>query len=560
MSASPSSVQVTDADPLIGSELGGFKVEKLLAAGGMGLVYEAMHPAIGRRAAVKVLKPEVAADAEWTKRFLAEARALGAIKHRNLIEVLNFGKTPDGREFLMMEFLDGEPLDAYIRRLGQVAPAIALGIVDQILNGLAEAHKKGVVHRDLKPANVYLLREHNGELLVKVLDFGLARQEPIALIDGAVTLPKRSDGASLLAGTPEYIAPEQAQGMKVEGSADLYALGVILFEMVTGQLPFESDDVVALLQKHVSSPAPKLSSVMNNVPEGLEDFVDGLLAKEPDARPASADAARVTVQRLLKRMSQDSTNVRVNPAADLLLGTKHAPTARLPKLEKEAGTDRALQDAFPQKNNRTLIIAAVGAIVLLLIAGLAWKFASGPGPVEQVPDEVVKVEPPPTPEPKKVEPEPVKTEPVKPEVSKTEPVKADPEVEPLPKIAKADPVKPEPVKPEPVKPEPVKPEPVKNEPVKNEPVKNDPPLKFALPKKVTIEKADCNPTDDWKKGISGGLSEMGTSKRVTGDSKLYDLYEGEGRRVQTMANSAKTVNECVAAQAAFDKLKAGLGF
>ena len=371
----PPSVQVQETDPLIGLELGGFKVVKLLAAGGMGLVYEALHPAIGRRAAVKVLKPEVAADAEWTKRFLSEARALGAIKHRNLIEVLNFGKTPDGREFLMMEFLDGEPLDAYIRRLGQLAPAVALGIADQILNGLAEAHKKGVVHRDLKPANVYLLREHNGELLVKVLDFGLARQEPIALVDGAVNLAKRGDGASLLAGTPEYIAPEQAQGMKVEGSADLYSLGIMLFEMVSGQLPFEADTVVALLQKHVSDRPPRLSSVMNNVPEGLEEFIDSLLVKEPERRPASADAARVTVQRLLKRFSQDSTAVRMNPAAEPELDAKRAPTAKIVRRRAAGGTtDSALEDAFPEKKNRGWIVA-VAALVLLLGGGLAWKFS-----------------------------------------------------------------------------------------------------------------------------------------------------------------------------------------
>lgn len=519
-SAAAPSIQVEQTDPLIGIDLGGFKVEKLLAAGGMGLVYEATHPAIGRRAAVKVLKPEVAADAEWTKRFLAEARALGAIKHRNLIEVLNFGKTPDGREFLMMEFLDGEPLDAYIRRLGQLAPAVALGIADQILNGLAEAHKKGVVHRDLKPANVYLLREHNGELLVKVLDFGLARQEPIALIDGAVNLPKRDDGASLLAGTPEYIAPEQAQGMKVEGSADLYSLGVMLFEMVSGQLPFEADTVVALLQKHVSDRPPRLSSVMNNVPEGLEEFVDNLLAKEPDRRPSSADAARVTVQRLLKKFSQDSTAVRMNPAADLLLDAKRAPTMKLERAaSQDTGTDKALQDAFPKPKDRTWMYA-VAALLLLLVAGLAWKFV-GDKPIEPALPEVAVV-PPPTPEVVKVAPEVVPVpEPVKPDL---EPVEA------LPKLAKAAP-----------------PEVAKS------------PLKVPLPK-VTIEKAACDPTEDWRKRIIGGISEMGSSQRVNADTKLYDFYENEGRKVTTLVNGAKTVSECVAAQASFDKLKSGLGF
>ncbi|MDP1826383.1 MAG: protein kinase [Archangium sp.] len=522
----PPSVQVEpepQTDPLIGIDLGGFKVVKLLAAGGMGLVYEAMHPAIGRRAAVKVLKPEVAADAEWTKRFLSEARALGAIKHRNLIEVLNFGKTPDGREFLMMEFLDGEPLDAYIRRLGQLAPAVALGIADQILNGLAEAHKKGVVHRDLKPANVYLLREHNGELLVKVLDFGLARQEPIALIDGAVNLPRRDDGASLLAGTPEYIAPEQAQGQKVEGSADLYSLGVMLFEMVSGQLPFEADTVVALLQKHVSDRPPKLSSVMNNVPEGLEEFIDSLLVKEPERRPSSADAARVTVQRLLKRLSQDSTAVRMNPAAEAQeLDPKRVPTMKIDRpLGAEAGTDKALKAAFPEKKSKAWM-GVVALLLLLLAGGLVMKFASGN--VEVVKEDPVVVTPP--------SPEPVKPEPVK--VVTPEPVKPEPDLEPvvaLPRIEK-------PIPPEVVK-----------------------PVSAVIPKKAPlIEKAACEPTDDWRKRILGDLAEMGRSPKVTGDPKLFEIYDVEGRQVSDLATRASTVGECVSTEAAHGKLKRQLGF
>ena len=510
LGSAPPSVQVDESggDPLIGIDLGGFKVVKLLAAGGMGLVYEAMHPAIGRRAAVKVLKPEVAADAEWTKRFLSEARALGAIKHRNLIEVLNFGKTPDGREFLMMEFLDGEPLDAYIRRLGQLAPAVALGIADQILNGLAEAHKKGVVHRDLKPANVYLLREHNGELLVKVLDFGLARQEPIALLDAAVNLPKRDDGASLLAGTPEYIAPEQAQGMKVEGSADLYSLGVMLFEMVSGQLPFEADTVVALLQKHVSERAPRLSSVMNNVPEGLEEFIENLLLKEPQLRPKSADAARVTVQRLLKRLAQDSTAVRMSPAAEEF-DPKRAPTAKINRVE--AGTDKALLAAFPEKKSRGWMVGML-ALLLLLGGGLVWKLSG----TEEVPVPVVVAAP---------NPEPVKVEPAVAIAPIPEPEQDT--VEALPKIAKAEVVKPPPT------------------------------LKLEPSKKVTIERAACEPTDEWRKRIQLDLSELGT--KVADDPKLNEIWDREGHRVSSLATDAKTVGECVATQASFDKLRVTLG-
>ena len=513
----PPSVHVGDVDPLVGIELGGFTVTKLIASGGMGLVYEAMHQAIGRRAAVKVLKPEVAADAEWTKRFLSEARALGAIKHRNLIEVLNFGKTPDGREFLMMEFLDGEPLDAYIRRMGQLAPAVALGIAEQVLNGLAEAHKKGVVHRDLKPANVYLLREHNGELLVKVLDFGLARQEPIALLGSDVQLPKRDDGASLLAGTPEYIAPEQAQGQKVEGTADLYSMGIMLFEMLSGRLPFESESVVTLLQKHISERPPKLSAAMNNPPEGLEDFIEALLQKEPERRPATADMARSTVQRLLKRLSQDSTAVRMKPVDEV--PAKHLPTQKIDRAAaREAGTDKALQEAFPEKKRGKWAVL-LALLVLLLGIGAAVSLGGDPKPEVTPALEVVKAAPEVVPEVAKVDqPEPVA-------------VKPPPEEQPVPLPVLAKPPPPEPLK-----------------------------VTLSPTRKVTIEKAECDPTPEWRKRVTGNVEDMRNSERVLRSEALSAIAETEGRRVSELANKATTVSECATAQAAYAKLSSQLGF
>ncbi|MEW6430493.1 MAG: protein kinase [Myxococcota bacterium] len=411
------SVVVEDSDPLIGLNLGGFVVKKLLASGGMGLVYEALHEQIGRRAAVKVLKPEVAADQDWTRRFLTEAQALASLKNKNLIEVLNFGKTPDGREFLMMEFLEGEALDHYIARMGALAPAVALGIAEQILNALSEAHKKGVVHRDLKPSNVFLLREHSGELLVKVIDFGLARQEPVKLLDAALSLPKAPDGASLLAGTPEYIAPEQAQGLKVDHAADLYSLGIMLYEMLSGSLPFEADSVTALLQKHLSERPPRLSAQVNNLPEGIEELVEQLLEKEPSKRPSSADAARVLVQRLLKRLSMDSTAVRVDP--------KHLPTIKIERAVAPATTSRAPTESVspaPQspttdlslakpRGRRGGLYAGLVALVLLAVGG-GYALTQSPEVVEAPPvvvtppPEPVAEKPAPLPEPVAVRPQP----------------------------------------------------------------------------------------------------------------------------------------------------------
>lgn len=509
------SVHVESADPLIGLELGGYTVVRLLAAGGMGLVYEALHPQIGRRAAVKVLKPEVAADAEWTKRFLSEARALAALKHRNLIEVLNFGKTPDGREYLMMEFLDGEPLDAYIARMGSLAPAVALGIADQILNGLAEAHKKGVVHRDLKPSNVYLLREHNGELLVKVLDFGLARQEPVALLDGAITLPKRNDGASLLAGTPEYIAPEQAQGRTVDGAADMYSLGVMLFEMLTGSLPFEAESVTDLLRKHLAERPPRLSTVMNNAPEGVEEFLETLLEKEPGQRPSSADAARVTVQRLLKRMSQDSTAVRSIASLEQEVDPKRAPTMRIDR--PQATTDTALAAAGLEKKRK---LSPAWLLLLLLLLPLFLLIPStqgGEGQGEGPPVEVPK-------------PEPVAVAPVA-EPPKPAPV-IDDEITPIPSGLK----------------------PTTPAPAPTPKITPKLTLKLTAPTAVAIERANCEITDEWRTTMSANLQELG--KLASSDVTKNDLYERDGRRVSQLVTQAQTVDDCVMATKAFNKLLA----
>src|SRR5262245_57190175 len=197
-------------DPLIGQRLGDFIVEQPLASDGSAVVYRARHPLIGRLAAIKVLKPEFAADTQQTDRFLKEAQALSAIKHRGIIEIIGFGNTPDGRQYMTTEFLDGESLEAVIAREAPMPAVRVLGLVDEVLQALSAAHKSGVVHRDLKPSNVFLARQSTGERIVKLLDFGLAKQSPVTLaqvVEGPLAK------ASLVAGTPEYIAPEQARGL-----------------------------------------------------------------------------------------------------------------------------------------------------------------------------------------------------------------------------------------------------------------------------------------------------------------------------------------------------------
>jgi len=302
-------------DSLTGRSIGAFVVQKRLSEGGMGTVYLAEHQAIGMKAAVKFLRPEVAESAEWTKRFLTEARALAALNNRNLVKVSDFGATPDGLQYLVMEFIEGNTLEHYLNEQRQrgrlpLPPAQALQFADQILNGLGEAHKKGIVHRDLKPANIMKSSEHGGQVVLKIVDFGLASEAPISLTGEATS---RRSTSSLLAGTPEYIAPEQAQGIRGDGRADLYALGVMLYEMLSGQLPFMSTSVVELLRLHVHARPPPLSFSAPSLPEGVCEFVHALLEKEPDNRPATADLARQSVQRLLKALERDATSIKPMP-------------------------------------------------------------------------------------------------------------------------------------------------------------------------------------------------------------------------------------------------------
>ncbi len=394
MSGSEGSVivgEVEARDPLIGQSIGQYVVKSQLGDGGMAVVFLAEHQAIGRKMAVKVLKAEVAAQSEWGRRFVAEAQVVAALKHRNIVEVFDFGQLPDGRQFLMMEYVEGESLAHYIEAHAPLIPAVALDFADQILNALGEAHKKGIVHRDLKPGNVMLVREHNNEPLLKVLDFGLARQGAMAL---QLEAGARDAKTSLLAGTPAYVAPEQAMGEVVDGRADLYALGVMLFEMLTGQLPFDAADDRDLVQMHVSTRAPSLDTLLPNAPEGLSAFVASLLEKDRPARPANADVARQIAQRIIKRIRVEATAMRALPTPSAAA----VPTQRLEPAAARASTTTDLTLAAARPSAAPRVAVALAAACLLALAVWALRPAAPPrAPVLQA--RPVEVAPPPLPVP-----------------------------------------------------------------------------------------------------------------------------------------------------------------
>ncbi len=284
-------------DPLIGMKLGEYELRSRIGVGGMGFVYDGIQPLIGKRVAVKVLRPELAQAPEQVARLLAEARAVNAIRHRGIIDIFGFGQVPDGRQYIVMEFLDGQPLDGYLAEKGRLPPTEALSILDEVLAALGAAHGAGVVHRDLKPSNIFLVREPGGTRYVKLLDFGLAKQGQSGAT--ARTAQTRTD---MVVGTPEYMAPEQARGQAVGPMTDLYAMGVVTFEMVTGRLPFIGTSPVDLLMKHVDARPPRPSEFVPELPPALDAFILQMLTKDPEARPSSADALRQQLHRLRRTM------------------------------------------------------------------------------------------------------------------------------------------------------------------------------------------------------------------------------------------------------------------
>lgn len=266
-------------DPLIGRTIAGrYIVQERIGAGGMGKVYRARQEVLGRDVAIKFLSEHLTHDPSYRKRFLREARAANRIHHEHIIDITDFGETDDGLVYLAMEYLDGTPLNALIAQhrvpLGRTAH---VGL--QVARALARAHQLSVVHRDIKPDNIFLLRGYDGDF-VKLLDFGLAH------IAGEL----RVTATGTVFGTPEYMAPEQARGAPMTAAADVYSLGCVLYEMLTGQLPFTGSTPDLVLKHMRETPRPPSYHVAH-LPADVDRLLLRLLEKEPDARPTSVELA-----------------------------------------------------------------------------------------------------------------------------------------------------------------------------------------------------------------------------------------------------------------------------
>jgi serine/threonine protein kinase len=267
-------------DSLLGQILAGkYRMDERLNEGGMGAVYRGTHVLMDKTVAVKVLQPALAADEKIVARFSREARAASRISHPHALSVTDFGESEDGVVFLVMEYLDGKTLKDIIREEGPMSLVRVVEIIRQVGGALDAAHEQGVVHRDLKSENIMLLNSA-GPDYAKVLDFGIAKiKEPIGTYDPGLTAP------NLVIGTPQYMSPEQcSQASEIDSRSDLYSLGVIIYEMLVGHVPFTDQSPTAIMMKHLQQEAPSVLKERPDLPSGVERVLQRAMAKRPDDR------------------------------------------------------------------------------------------------------------------------------------------------------------------------------------------------------------------------------------------------------------------------------------
>jgi len=338
----------------MGTMVGEYQITGLLGEGGMGTVYAGVQPLIGKKVAIKVLRSELSENKEVMARFLAEARAVNTIGHPNIIDIFAFGAFDDGTQYFVMELLPGQSLKELLEEHAPLTTTDAAPILTQVLDALEAAHEHGIVHRDLKPDNIFLADHPSGGYMVKLLDFGIAK-----FTDDGASVGHTATGVPL--GTPVYMSPEQCRGEDIDHRADLYALGVIMYELWTGEVPFRAKTFLGLIQKHLNeAPAPPSEIVL--IARDLEETILWCLSKDTADRPATIVELRQSLQPILNPAKNvDQTTLK--------LGKSDAEVnrRRTSALKRHAGGD--------QGSSRLWIWGvATAAIVALALAlgSFAW--------------------------------------------------------------------------------------------------------------------------------------------------------------------------------------------
>jgi serine/threonine-protein kinase len=344
-----------DADPLLGTTIAGrFTVLGRLGRGSMGSVYRARQQAVGRDVALKIVRRDRAYDPETKARFEREARAISSLTSPHTITAFDFGESDDGSWFLAMEMLEGETVGDRLRREQRFDFLDAVRFARDALKALAEAHSKGIIHRDLKPDNLFLVKlpESHGRHreICKVLDFGIAKWQGV----GDTPIDQLETQAGTVFGTPRYMSPEQAQGSVLDARSDLYSLGVLLYQMLTGRAPFVDDDAVVVMARHIKDvPQPfAVASPNANVPAALEQAVFHALAKSAADRPQSAEEMSAELEHAVESS---------------LASTSGVQPARV-----------AAESAIAPRSRRRLSLGLLVGVLLVgvLFAALRWRTAA----------------------------------------------------------------------------------------------------------------------------------------------------------------------------------------
>ena len=347
---------------LIGQTLGKYKIVELIGRGGMAAVYKGYQQDVDRYVAVKVLSPHPAQDEQFVQRFRLEARTIARLQHPHILPLYDYGDQDDIL-YLVMPWLEGGSLAERIRDVGPLSLAETERILRQVASALDYAHRQGMIHRDIKPDNILLSAE--GDALLS--DFGIVK-----LIEGGTGLT----GTGGMVGTPAYMAPEQAHGEPIGPAADIYALGVVVYEMLTGVQPYSADTPVQMLLKHISEPVPKIGSILEGVPVAVDLVMQRVLAKEPEARYPTAGEFAVAFAKAITGLGIETVG---EPQRRAAVAAQPTPQA--------GSTVAENQTVIPVSRGMNVLYLVVGAAVLaLLVAGLALLVVLNREPVVVVAD------------------------------------------------------------------------------------------------------------------------------------------------------------------------------
>ncbi|MBU1432110.1 serine/threonine protein kinase [Myxococcota bacterium] len=379
---------INATDQLIGQVLGDrFRLLKMLGSGGMGAVYLAEHVGIGKRVAVKVLRAALREQADLVARFRREGLAVSKLQDAHTITVFDFGVWR-GMVYLVMEFLPGVDLAEVLEKEGALPLSRVLRIAHQVCSSLAEAHSHGIIHRDLKPENIFVLRSANGDELIKVLDFGLAKfVEDAGASEESLNGPSVGRGGvfqtqvGTLLGTPYFMAPEQIKGEEVGPWTDLYALGVLIFRMLSGEYPYRGKTPLRVLEGHLSGTLPSFSEVVEglSIPPAVELLVRRLMSRDPKARPASVLEVDEALLDLLTDSYSSSADLPQSSLTDLLRTVGSIPGLSL-GVDLDAPTRAEFEDYERKLKRRGCLFPLVLTLLLLGAGAGAWRHLNQPPP------------------------------------------------------------------------------------------------------------------------------------------------------------------------------------